>query len=265
MFGGKGMLKDINKKISLTMSRDKETRQKEFTRREKFYDLYSTGGGIPEDERLGQLALYLNRQTLSQIMFMNELYQKIVDVHGVIVEFGVRYGRNMALFSNLRGIHEPFNHNRKVIGFDTFEGFASIDEKDGGHEVVQEGSFGVPTGYEKTLEQILDYHEFESPIAHIKKYELVKGDAIVTAKEYFKANPHTIVALAYFDFDIYRPTLECLKILKEYTTKGSIIAFDHLNYDIFPGETTALKEIFGLDTIAVKRSPLVPLAGYFVV
>ena len=240
------------------------TRQ-EISTREQFMALFSNGGGIPDAERLNNLGLYISRQNLSRILFMHELYQKIINVHGVVIEFGVRWGQNLALFENFRGIYEPFNHNRKIIGFDTFEGFASLDEKDGGGEIMREGSYGVSSDYENTLSQILDYHESESPIPHIKKYDLIKGDTTVTVKEYFEENPHTVVALAYFDFDIYKPTFECLKIISEHVTKGSVIAFDELNCKEFPGETIALKEVFGLDKYAIKRTPLNPLISYLVV
>jgi hypothetical protein len=46
---------------------------------------------------------------------MQELYQLILPVHGVILEFGVRWGQNLALFSTLRGVR-PFNYSRRVIG-----------------------------------------------------------------------------------------------------------------------------------------------------
>jgi len=239
--------------------------QKEISTRKEFAELFSGGGDIPDSERLNNLGLYMSRQNLSRMLFMHELYLKIINVHGVIVEFGVRWGQNLALFQNFRGIYEPFNYNRKIIGFDTFEGFASLDKKDGDGEIMREGSYGVSSGYERVLEQILDYHESESPISHIKKYELIKGDATITAKKYFEENPHTIVALAYFDFDIYKPTYECLKVISEHITKGSVIAFDELNCKVFPGETIALKEVFGLSKYAIKRTPHNPLISYFVV
>lgn len=75
---------------------------------------------IPNTELLDNLGLYLTRQELSRINFMQKLYEKIIPVHGVVMELGVRWGQNMALFSVLRGIHEPFNYNRRIIGFDTF-------------------------------------------------------------------------------------------------------------------------------------------------
>ncbi len=65
---------------------------------------------IPASEILANLSLYLTRSSLSQILFMSHLYSKIVDVHGVVIEFGNRWGRNLALFSSLRNIFEPHNY-----------------------------------------------------------------------------------------------------------------------------------------------------------
>jgi hypothetical protein len=36
----------------------------------------------------------------------------------------------MALFTTLRNIYEPYNMSRKIIGFDTFEGFPSVSPQD---------------------------------------------------------------------------------------------------------------------------------------
>lgn len=236
--------------------------QEEINYREVFFENFKNAP-IPNNELLTNLGLFISRQTLSRILFINELYSKIITVHGVVMEFGVRWGQNLSLFSSLRGIYEPFNYNRKIIGFDTFSGFPVLSEKDG--NLVSVGDYSVSNNYEKYLEEILNYHEKESPIAHKKKFELVKGDASFTLKNYLENNPHTIVAMAYFDFDIYQPTKDCLEILIPRLTKGSVIAFDELNCPEFPGETIALMETIGLAKYAIKRSPLNPLISYIVI
>jgi hypothetical protein len=38
--------------------------------------------------------------------------------------------------------------------------------------------------------------------------------------------------------------------IKERLTKGSMVGFDQLNYKAYPGETLALKEVFGIDKIS---------------
>lgn len=219
---------------------------------------------IPDEEILYNLSLFINRQNLSQILFMHELYEQIISVHGVILEFGVRWGRNLALYESLRGIYEPFNHNRKIIGFDTFEGFPSVNMKDGKADIIGVGSYNVTSNYQEYLSKILDYHELESPISHIKKYELIKGNAITTVKKYLKDNPETIVALAYFDFDLYEPTKECLSAIKDHLTKGSVIGFDELNNKDYPGETLALREVLGLGNFRLQHSRYSPTQSYLI-
>lgn len=218
---------------------------------------------VPDRELLDNLGLYLTRQTLSRINFMQQLYQMIVPVHGVIMEFGVRWGQNMALFSTLRGIHEPFNYNRKIIGFDTFGGFPSVAPQDG--QDVKAGDYGVATGWVDELEEILDFHTQNAPIPHKKKHQLVQGDASLSLPEYLRARPETIVALAYFDFDIYQPTRDCLEAILPHLTKGSVLAFDELNMPEFPGETLAVREVLGLSRYAIRRDPSNPLTSYLVI
>jgi len=217
---------------------------------------------IPDGEYLDNLGVYLTRQTLSRINFMQQLYSQILHVHGVIMEFGVRWGQNLALFSNLRGIHEPYNYNRMIVGFDTFAGFPSVSPQDGSG--VSAGDYGVVENWEMELEDILDFHCHNSPIPHKRKHQLVKGDATVALPNYLCDNPATIVALAYFDFDLYKPTKECLEALLPHLTQGSVLAFDELNAPDFPGETIAVREVLGLSRFAIRRDPNSPLTSYMV-
>ena len=236
----------------------------EVANRQRLFELFKECP-IPDNARLGESGLFMARPALSRLLFMNELYKMILPIHGVVIEFGVRWGTNLALFSNLRGMYEPFNHNRKIIGFDTFEGFPSVHEKDGAAPVAIPGAYGVTPGYDAFLEQVLASHERESPIPHLKKYELVKGDASEEITKYLERNPETIVALAYFDFDLYEPTKKCLTAIRDRLTKGSVIGFDELNYHTWPGETLAVKEVLGLDRYSLRRTPYNPEPSYIVI
>jgi len=194
---------------------------------------------------------------------MHRLYLEIIPVHGVIMEFGVRWGQNCSLFMNFRGMYEPYNHNRKVIGFDTFEGFPATSENDGDH--VTAGDYSVSANWADELEALLDLHNSNSPIPHLRKSELVRGDGIYSLPRYLAAHPETVVALAYFDFDLYEPTKMCLESLLPHLTKGSVLAFDELNCSVFPGETIALKEVLGLSRYALRRDPNSSLASWLVI
>jgi hypothetical protein len=219
---------------------------------------------IPDSQLLNNLGLFMNRQLLSRIIAMHDIYKKILDIHGIICEFGVFWGQNLSLFESFRGMYEPYNYNRKIVGFDSFEGFVSLDDKDGNSDIIKKGSYATSPGYETTLSGILDYHESNSPISHIKKYELVKGDASITVKEYLEKNPETIIAFAYFDFDVYKPTKDCLRAILPHLSKGAIIGFDELNHHEFQGETLAFQEILGINNYTIHQVANNPLISYIV-
>jgi len=100
----------------------------------------------------------------------------------------------------------------------------------------------------------MDYHEEEAPMSHMKKYKVIKGDAPEELERFLTEYPETIVALAYFDFDIYEPTRRCLELIRRHLVKGSVIGFDELHLHEFPGETLALQEVLGLTSCRLLRS-----------
>lgn len=210
---------------------------------------------LPDDELLANLGLFVARPALSRIFLMAELYRKILDIHGVVMEFGTRWGQNLALFHSFRGMWEPYNYTRKIIGFDTFAGLpaSALSAADGDGDTVVGGSYGVTDRYELYLDQILSCHEKASPLSHLRKYEIIKGDVSQTVKQYLAQNPQTVVALAYFDLDLYKPTKDCLEAIQPHLTRGSILGFDELNVAEYPGETTALKDTLGLNRCRIRR------------
>lgn len=219
---------------------------------------------VPDEQILSNLGLFLNSKNLSRILFMDYLYRQIVDVQGIIIEFGTRWGQNLALFSALRGIYEPFNRHRKIVGFDTFKGFPGVSDKDGSSDMMKSGGLAVSENYVDYLHKIMELQEKDNPLGHIKKFDLRAGDAVVEIDRYLKENPQTIVALAYFDFDIYEPTKKCLEAIRPHLVRGSVLGFDELNDPDSPGETVALKEVFGLDNIKLKRYRYASRVSYFV-
>lgn len=249
-------------KIKARLPKDQMLNPKDFNVRKKLFEKLNTSP-IPTGELLDNISLFIDRRLLSQFLFMNEIYKRIINLHGVVMEFGVRYGPKTALLTSLRGIHEPFNHNRKIIGFDTFEGFIEGTEKDI-PTIVKKHDLSVPSEYEAFLEEVLKIHESMSPISHIKKFELIKGNASVTVREYLDNHPETIISLAYFDMDLYEPTKECLQAILPHLTKGAVVGFDELNDPRWPGETIALKEVLTLGKFKIYHSKYKAQAAYLI-
>jgi len=159
----------------------------------------------------------LKRNALARIIYLNEVYQKIIPVPGVICEFGVQWGATLATLSNLRALYEPYNNSRIVYGFDTFEGFNDPHTHDG--SIPSKGDYSTTAKYEEKLAEILSYHESICPFPEIKKFELIKGDARDTIDVWLKENPHAVISLAIFDMDLYEPTRVVLEKIKELLGK----------------------------------------------
>lgn len=249
----------MSKKIEIKTIASNE----EISNREKLLNLF-LNSPLPDNEKLFNTGLFLKRQELSKVLFLNILYQELLKVQGVIIEFGVRWGQNLVTLTNLRGVYEPYNYGRKIIGFDTFEGFKNVSKQDGGHKIIHDGAFSVTDDYQNYLERLLNVHEKESPLNHLKKSTIIKGDAIGKLKEYLKNNPETLIAFAYFDFDIYKPTKECLQLILPHMPKGAILVFDELLDPQFPGETVALKEVLDVTKYKIHRNPFGGLQSYII-
>lgn len=220
---------------------------------------------LPAEELLLNLGLFMVPQTLSRILFMDFLYRQILDVQGIVMDLGTRWGQNLSLFEAMRGIYEPFNRLRKIAAFDTFDGFPHLSEEDGEGRMMSQGNYGVSNRYEEYLGPLMALLEQESPLEHITKHEIIKGDASIEVPAYLRRNPESIISLAYFDFDLYKPTRDCLLAMRDRLTRGSVIGFDELNDHDCPGETLALMETLGLRNVALRRYRYNSRTSYLVI
>ena len=217
---------------------------------------------MPDDQLLVSLGMYMRSSALTKILFINELYEQIVNVPGVIMEFGTWWGQNLVLYENLRSIYEPFNYDRRVIGFDTFEGYENISDKDQRSDIIKEGGYTVSQDYDEYLRELLNYHERENVLFYNNKHTVVKGDATETLDAFLTENPYTMVALAYFDMALYEPQKQCLTRLEKHLFNGSIVMLDELNAPDLPGETLALMDTWGLKKYRLTKSRFMPGRSY---
>ena len=207
---------------------------------------------------------YVRRHELARFLVQYELFKKIQHIKGSIVECGVFQGSGIMAYAKLSEILEPYNFKRKVYGFDTFEGFPTVDKKDlTGNGAVAEVGRLKPNydTYDEIQECINDLNSTRL-LSHQDKVVLIKGDATKTIPEFLDNNKHVLVSLLYLDFDIYEPTKVALKEFLPRMPKGSIIAFDELHDEKFPGETVALLEELNLNKYPLEHFPFEPHISY---
>lgn len=157
---------------------------------------------------------------------------------GCIIELGVDRGRSIRFFSreltsrsNISGNNENKKFDKKIFGFDTFEGFT-----------------------EPSFQGIDSWHKFRSngrkPRMIPKNVELIIGDVTQTLPTWLATNKQPIL-LVHFDLDVYGATLESLKALKPFLEPTTLLLFDELigNPGWQSGEYAALCEVFNKSEI----------------
>lgn len=217
-------------------------------------------------DRLDAFPKYASRQSIAKFLTKYELFQKILHVNGSIVEGGVLHGGGTMAWAKLSSILEPANHTRKVIGFDTFGGFPSVDAKDlrGNDGTLTKVGELKGSPLDRVNEAVRTY-DLNRPLNHIPKVELVQGDIAETAPAYLEDNPHLVVSLLYLDVDLYEPTKVLLETFVPRMPKGAVIVFDELNAKMFPGETRAVDEVLGLKNIRIERFSFDSYVSYAVI
>lgn len=231
--------------------------------RENLYKLYESSP-ISTEEKLINGGLYMRSSALSKLLFLNEAYCKIKNIPGNILVFGTWWGQDVTVLYNLRAVNEPYNYTRKVVGFDTFTGYPAPSTIDKISDTIKLGAYGTTLNYKDHLEALLNYHEQENSMAHIKKFDLVEGDIIKTLPAYFSKNQHELISLIYIDVALYEPTKVILEACIPHLIQGSVIVFDELNAPEYPGETIALKESGLLKKCKLEKSQILPDRSYLI-
>jgi hypothetical protein len=221
---------------------------------------------LPVSQRLANFPRHVRRQDIARFLVKYELFKLALPANGSVVECGVFAGGGLAAWNHFSACTEPYNHTRRVIGFDTFTGFPSVHEQDSQHGVSEHltvGAFETHDSIQDEIAGLMAIHDSNRPLGHLPKVELVAGDAMETIPKYVERNPHLLISLLYLDFDLYEPTKAALTHLLPRVVKGGIVAFDELNCSEFPGETVALLEMMDLSEVRLQRMPLDPYISYF--
>jgi hypothetical protein len=215
-------------------------------------------------EKLQNFPKYAPRQYLTRFLSRYEMFKRVLSVQGSIVECGVFLGGGLMTFAQLSAIFEPVNHQRRIIGFDTFSGFPCLHENDRGSGSEHGHPGGMASHAYEDLQEAIRLFDRNRFLAHIPKVELVSGDAVVEIPRYVANNRHLLVSLLYLDFDIYEPTRVALEQFVPRMPRGALIAFDELNNDIWPGETVALLDTLGVHNLRIERFAFDSLVSYAV-
>lgn len=184
---------------------------------------------------------------MGNILAHYELYKKILDIPGDVMELGVFKGGSLLQFCTFRELLENEN-SRKIVGFDMFGEFPMTSKVSSDMEFIDNWneSFKGEFISESDLYQSLAYKKFEN-------VELVAGDILDTIDDYLKKYPYTQIALLHIDTDVYEPSKAGLEKLYDKVVKNGVVVLD--DYATVEGETLAVNEFFADKNVEIKKFP----------
>ncbi len=186
---------------------------------------------------------YASRRSLIRQLAHYELFKLTMDLPGHYLDFGVYFGISFFYWHKLLEVLTPTATHKKVIGFDTFDGFPSLAPEDGAEEALVQKTVGGlnSSSFLEEFQLLLELHNRDSVIP-ANRGQIVIGDIIKTLPEWLTANPEARFCLMNLDVDIYQPTLVILENCWDRLVPGGVLILDEYATSQWPGETRAWDE-----------------------
>lgn len=220
-----------------------------------------------KEERERSLGLFLRGSLLARFLAIGDIYRLIVDKPGIIMDIGTWRGQTAVLCENYRAIYEPLHFNRRIVCFDTFDGYKGFGEKDAPTQTHRDGTYAVGgAGYAEYLAQLLELHERNNAMGHNHgKHAVIAGDCRKTIPLFFEQHGNECVALAFFDVNSYEPTLDAFEAIYKHLVPGGVMAFWQLTRKGVPAEGKVYCEkILNQYPHSIRRCATYPGLCYFV-
>ncbi len=204
--------------------------------------------GLDTFEQFRNFPVFTPRYNLARFLVHYELFKEIYLLPGAIIDLGVFQGGSTFTWAKLCEIFCPTDVKKKVYGFDTFEGFPSLNKEDGTVSDIDDrkaGGYFGGSSIVKDLDLAQKAMNQDKHIRHIDRIEFVKGDIKKTVPKFAKTKGNEFrIALLNCDVDLYEPTSIALEHFVPYMVRGGIIILDEYATDVFGGESKAVDEYF---------------------
>jgi hypothetical protein len=221
---------------------------------------------LPTWDKLQSFPKYIRRQEISYFVANYELFKLILNVKGSIFYFGVYEGGGLMTYAHLSAAIEPYNHTRRIIGFDTFEGYPEIKAEDQTHnkkfKTLTKGGFSANALDE--LNQITGLYDANRALNHIPKIQNIKGDIMETLPSFMASNQQTVASMIILTVNLYHPTKLALETLYPRMPKGGVVVIHSINEEFYPGATRAFFEVLGDRSPALNTFGFTPNLAYHV-
>lgn len=191
---------------------------------------------------------------IAKFLYHYEIYKKILNIPGDVLEFGVFKGASFSRLLSFRKILEN-DDSRKIIGFDDFGTFTAKGKKE---DILFAKKFKKTLGLGTSDVQLKNNFINNG----YTNFQLIKGDVVKTLPKFLKKNSGAKISLLHLDLDVYRPTKFVLSKLYKKMSKGGIILID--DYAEIAGATDAVDEFFSKKNFKIEKMRFYKRPSYIV-
>jgi hypothetical protein len=213
------------------------------------------------------MGLFLRGSLLARFMAVEHVYRLVIDKPGCIFDLGTWRGQTAVLCENYRAVLEPLNPYRRIVCFDTFNGYAGFSDADAATELHRDGTYGVGgSDYAALLRGILEMHEASNVNGHNRgKHSVIEGDIRETLPAFLTDNPSEFPALVFFDLNSVEPSQDALERMWDVLVPGGVIAFWQLTQKRIPAEGNVYRNSFmSRHAHSISKCPTYPGLVYLV-
>src|SRR5713226_10655448 len=82
------------------------------------------------EKKIESFPKYIKRQKLTRLLAQYEIFKRVLQVKGSVVECGVFRGGGLMAWAHISAILEPVNLTRRIYGFGSFEGVPKVSAQD---------------------------------------------------------------------------------------------------------------------------------------
>lgn len=222
---------------------------------------------ISKSEICKNFQIYTRRIFLKRFLAHYELFSKVIDLPGDIVELGVYRGTTLMSWANFMEIRNMGDRQKQIFGFDNFSGFVDVHELDEASDTdieKQQGGFDSSV-FEEILEDAISIFDKDRFIPYKPRVKLIKGNIEETVPQFLNDTPGIRISLLHFDCDMYKPTMVGLDNFWDLVVPGGVVIFDEYGIRPWAGESNAVDEFFKGKNLNIRRFDWTPNPGGYII
>jgi hypothetical protein len=224
--------------------------------------------GLTPWEIIQDFPAFFRRREMARFLAHAELFQKVIDLPGCVLELGVFRGSSFFTWTKLMETFCPGDRSRRVYGFDSFEGLQDFVPEDGPTDSRVSKEFGSFKSNEARIRKLVEIHNQDNMVPGIERCEIITGNVLETLPKFLEEHPGLRISLLHLDMDLYKPTKFAMEMLYPLVVTGGVIAFDEYGLIPWEGESRAVDEYFkemNLPAPRIQKLPYSPLPhGYMI-